>query len=850
MPTGAIQFVADSSQLTAASAEARQSVASVAATAEQARQKIVASYQAQVAAAKEAGATQRQLEAITSRSANTLASVTEDSAKRYINAIDRMEDRTRKFNAARTSLTTSIPQSPVSQFSFGGYGGAATEAEQLSHAIKDVGASAEYSVAPSVRFGSVIRSMEGGFSRNIRSAEYFGASLKFLAPVMEAAFPVVGAVTLGYALVQMGKNAYNAFENIVMLRDAIKGLNQLQINVASTVSKNNDSAENSVESILEATQGKSAALKQRYSYQSQKPIDLSSYFYSKEFSSLDTNIKANYETLYKSVAPADVPTRLKSIRDEITNVQAALSRSKNPNSGGFESIVGGYGPSATQDPTKYYEARLQAAKQIQAELVSGSTAKSAGLQSIQIDIPKAQTEERKQKAQEALAAQREAQAKIKAVNAQAVADEEQNYAKWQAIQTRSLADNVAYWAQRLADTKTGSAAFYKEVSELTKATTAQHKGDSDTLNKFSTDYFSNFTKTSGLSSADSGKISSDGKANADWITSLRESIDLTRDNSNAMAEYAIQMSVATGQMTKLDAARAMAALHQQEYQQGLKQFAARDSAINQDVTLDDAGKRAVLQANANNRSQYVFQGTIHNQQDQQALNPSYSSMSVGFRDAINEFVDASRNGAEQMRGLVTNTLQGLNQQIVGAISGKKTNFSNFGAGVFRSVAGTALEKGEGSLLGAFGGGKLGSTSANAMWVRLANSGAVSGITSTVSGAVSQTSGASGFFGGLLKKVLPFLASGGDFTDGAVVGENGPEIIAGSGHVTSNRNLRSMLSSGPSGHVINIDASGSTDPAQTRVQVMRGIHAAAPHIAASTIQAQREQNLRKPPSARR
>src|SRR5665213_3419358 len=116
MATGSIEFVADASQLTAASAEARQSVSSVAATAEQARQKIVSSYQAQVAAAKEAGASQRQLESITSRSANSLASVTEDSARRYINAIDRMEDRTKRFNAARSSLASAIPQAPVSQF--------------------------------------------------------------------------------------------------------------------------------------------------------------------------------------------------------------------------------------------------------------------------------------------------------------------------------------------------------------------------------------------------------------------------------------------------------------------------------------------------------------------------------------------------------------------------------------------------------------------------------------------------------------------------------------------------------------------------------------------------------------
>jgi lambda family phage tail tape measure protein len=238
--------------------------------------------------------------------------------------------------------------------------------------------------------------------------------------------------------------------------------------------------------------------------------------------------------------------------------------------------------------------------------------------------------------------------------------------------------------------------------------------------------------------------------------------------------------------------------------------------------------------------------------DANNANPPATSMSAGFADAINDFVSASRDGADQMRGLVTNTLQGLNQQIVGAMSGQRTNFRNFGAGIFRSVAGTALEKGEGSLLGAFGGGKLGASSANAMWVRMANSGAVSGIASAASSVVSKTSGAAGFFGSLLKAVLPGFANGTPYMNGpAIVGEQGPELFipSGSGSIIPNHKLMAVGNSGGSPN-ITVNAPGSTDPAQTRVQVMRGIQAAAPHIAASTINAQRDQNLRKPPSARR
>lgn len=879
MSSGSIQFVADPSQLVAASAEARQSVASVAATAEQAKQKIVASYQAQVAAAKEAGATQRQLEAITSRSANTLASVTEDSAKRYINAIDRMEDRTRKFNAARSSLTTSIPQSPVSQFSFGGYGSASKEAEELSNAIKDVGESAGYSVAPSVRFGAVLRGMEGGFSRNVRAAEYFGASLKFLQPIMSGAFEVVGAATLVYALYEMGKNAYNAFENIVLLRDAIKGLNQLQINVDSTVTKNQDAAEASVEAILNSTQGKTAADRQKYAYAQKKPLDNSDYFYSKEFSGLGSNIKADYEKQYKSVAPSDIPNALASIKTELQNLNTAKGAIKT--GGGFVKNVGGYGPSSNQDPTSYYDARIKAATQIQSVLQSGSDARSAALQADQTAIPHDQAEEAKKKAQEAKSARQQALAAQREDSAKAIAAQNADLLDWQAYQDRSKLDEVLYWSSIVALRNDGSARAVDATKKYNDAQKALHRENAEAMKTaisgFTGEYMKDFYANSGLSSPDRKSLSQSGTDAGSYIASLRESIALKKQDSDAIAENAIQMALATGQMTKLDAARATAALHQQQYADSLKDLNDQRGAISSDPTISSLQRSAQLQDNANQKKSLSDNYGIQQQLDAQASSPASSSMSVGFANAINSFVTASRNGAEQMQSLVTNTLQGLNQQIVSAMSGQKTNFKQFGAGVFRSVSGTALEKGEGAILGAFGGGKLGASQGNPMWVKMADAtssvaGSAGSFLSNIFGGGSKGPGQSGLntalsisngaqdadsdAGGIATvastalQLLPFLATGGDFTNGAVVGENGPEILTGSGKITSNRNLRSMLGSGNSGHTINIDASGSTDPAQTRVQVMRGIQAAAPHIAASTINAQREQNLRKPPSARR
>jgi lambda family phage tail tape measure protein len=876
VPKGAIQFVGDSSQLTAESKKARESVSSVAASAEDARKRIVASYQMQIQAAKDAGASQRELASITARSTSMLAAVSEDNAQRYINAVDKMEERTRRFNAARGSLSAAITPMSATSLNLSGYGADAKAAEELSSAISGVGHSAEYAVAPSVRFGSVIRGMEGSFSRNVRAAEYFGASLKFLEPIMATAFPIVGAATLGYALVQMGKHAYDAFQNIVLLRDAIKGLNQLQINVASTVQKDKDAAESSVESILEATQGKGAALRQRYQYQQQKPVDLSSYFYSNEFKGLTTDEKANYETLYKAIAPSDLPNRLQSIRGEVSRLHSALATIKT--SGAFVPKVDGFGPAIDQDPTQYYKLRLTAAQQIQEQLEAGSTAKSAGLQELQIQIPKADKDEQKKRSEEAKAARRQALEAQRAADAAAIQQQNEAHLAWAAAQDRSKLDEVLYWSSFVALTDNGSKRALDARKKYLDANVALNRDLAEktkqAIGEFSTDYFKDFNASSGLSASDSRSLNRSGADAAAYIASLRESIDLRKRDSDSLAENSIQMAMATGQMTKLDAARALASLHQQQYAERMKDLSEQAAAIKADSTLSDVGRQAALQNNANQVGSERVNRSIQAAQDNYAIAPGPSSGAVGATNALDDFVRASQDSATQMRELTTNTLSGLNQQIVAAMSGQRTNFGNFGAGVFRGVAGVGLDKAEGSVLGMFGLGKLGSQS-NPMWTRSADSGKIANFTGGVLGSVfggggksssgaaalanvfakskdasddDEDSGGISTIGSILTSLLPHYAAGGPIGANtlAVVGEEGPELFASGsgGSIVPNRKISSFGGGGDT-HNWNIDARGATDPAQVHKQIMD----AAPHIAAAAVKATKENTRRRPSSYR-
>ena len=827
MPSGAIQFVGDSSQLSSEAAKARQSVSSVAVSAEDARKRIVVAYQQQIEAAKKAGASQTQLEAVTRRSASQLAGVTEDSARRYINAIDRMEDRTRKFNAARASLSTAIPQQPVSQFTFGG--NAAKEAEELSHAVEGVGHATGYAVAPSVRFGSVLRGMEGGFSRNIRAAEYFGASLSFLEPLMATAFPIVGAATLGYALFEMGKHAYEAFENIVMLKGAIDGLNQMQIQVDTTVNKDKDSAEDSVEGILEATKGHPAALKQKYAYQGQKPLDLSSYFYTDTFKKLPDDVKANYEKMYKSVAPADVPDRLRSIKKELVDIAAAKKKAEET----ATVIVGPDGPmiSSYHQPTAAFDARMIAAKQIQQQLESGSTARSAKLQLLQVEIPKAEQDEQKKAQQEALSAHREAIAARKQADQLAIQTQEASHLDWMAVMDRSKLDEVLYWSSIVALTDNGSARALDARKKYQQANVAlnreQHEELTRAIGSFSKEYMSSFNESAGLSAPDSKKLDRSGSDASDFVASLREKIDLQKQDSDAIAENAIQMGVATGQMSKLSAARAMAALHQQQYIDGLKELKEQADVIKADPTLTDLGRKAALQHNENETNDYTVNGGIQAQRDQASINAA---------DPLNQFIAASRDMTGQIRELSVNTLNSLNGQIINGMSGQKTNFKGVAANAARGIAGAGLTKVEGTVMDAFGLGKLGSKG-NPMYTKPADG---------VPG-VNEGKEALKGIGGIFKKLFSFIPghANGGYMDGlSLVGEEGPELVTGTGYVTPNNRIASLLGNGGPNVNYTIDARG-TDPVQTGQRVRAAIMQSHASSVGQSIAQSQDQARRKP-----
>lgn len=355
------------------------------------------------------------------------------------------------------------------------------------------------------------------------------------------------------------------------------------------------------------------------------------------------------------------------------------------------------------------------------------------------------------------------------------------------------------------------------------------------------------------------KLDEDAKKKAETIARWDEMAQRLSDELDAEAEHVAEAQgklseanaknaaelnaltrahqLATGAITTHDAAVQEAADHAAEYAAQLKALQDEKAGLSQKEL--DNGKDIEIDAQIAN-----VKGAASRAATSDQWNIDNSTAGGAFKSALQEFIAASRDGAQQMRSIVTNTLGSLNEQIVNGMMGQRTNFKGVGQGLARNLASTTLSKAEGSIMSAFGlggGGKLGTIS-NPMWVKMAETG--KGIGSLASGVTGKLGGV---FGGLLKAVLPGLATGGPIDGPAIVGENGPELFSPgvAGYITPNYKLNSASGGDIHFHPGAIDARGSTDPAQVEAAVQRGIRQAAPHLMAGSVQANREAQKRRP-----
>jgi len=257
-----------------------------------------------------------------------------------------------------------------------------------------------------------------------------------------------------------------------------------------------------------------------------------------------------------------------------------------------------------------------------------------------------------------------------------------------------------------------------------------------------------------------------------------------------------------------------------------------------------------------------------------AVGSASDGVAVFFRQMANQ----SESAAQQMHDVLGGAFESLNSTLERLISGQKASFSDFFRGIASQVGNIGLKKVESGIAGALTGNKGKSTdpmvaaqhetnrTLSQILAAVSNplkGGSQTGLGSMITSAAtpsgsnwfSSALGKIGSFASLIPGVGPFAslfgghrALGGDVTAGMTydVGEMGRERFTPmvNGKITPNNQM------GGGGHTINIDARGSNDPAQVEAHVRRAMDSYAPHLIAASVHAGREQNMRRPSSARR
>jgi len=483
----------------------------------------------------------------------------------------------------------------------------------------------------------------------------------------------------------------------------------------------------------------------------------------------------------------------------------------------------------------------------------------------------------------------EAQAKEaadKAATAQMKSYEE-GLAKLRQSHQVGIAEEISYWKSIIdcsVVAATNYQTIYDKLGELNQQKITDDKKTADYVATAIKKQVGDYAKLAAAQTEAQQKM-------ADSVAVLAEAQgkldDAHKKSAISAREQITAHDLATGTISKHTAATQEAQEHQDAYQVALDKLAQDKKATEALISAENVAytqrKNAPYDASAHNGMTYsAYQqqlstqhettlntlqskgtdidaetGTMQNEALRAAQADSWKvqqeTLVGGFKSGIDEFVAASRDAAEQMRSLVTTTLHSLNEQLVNGMMGNGTNFKQFGSGIFKNVAATSLEKGEGALMSMIPGmGRMG-TKSNPMHVIMDGAGAAGKAAGAIAGAVggattAATSKVGSVLGSMLSSILPMLADGGFMNGPAIVGENGPELFNPSvpGQIIPNY----KLSTGSGGGDIHfhpgaIDARGSSDPAAVEAAVQRGIRAAAPHIMAGSVHAQREVQKRRP-----
>jgi hypothetical protein len=439
-------------------------------------------------------------------------------------------------------------------------------------------------------------------------------------------------------------------------------------------------------------------------------------------------------------------------------------------------------------------------------------------------------------------------------------------------QVWSPADDQAFWQAHIAAFTKGSEAYNKVLDNIYQATEERSKQFQTQIK----DMLEAQQRAARMDAEFAEQQAKTAQAAAAALTQETAKYGVGQARINAQGQLATaQMESQLGQISPHALAQAQAAAHAAEFQEQIQ-------ALQQELA----------ELHTNDFGSLSGENTAKEMQVQLQINEAQSKSSIqAMQDAQNEFattwkgtiasiydtvIEKAQQTTAQIKQISTQFIDGINTELAKGMTGQKTDFSGVFRNASQSLAKTALEKTEGTALGALGLGKRdGSSASQALYVQMAN-GPLSGLpdfsklpsglppilgpngqtgigsaTSTVTGGLlgmlNDSNWVSSLFGGKLfgsgSLFGGHFAGGGDVMGGMPidVGELGPErfVPYTNGRIIPNNELNT------GGTTVHIDASGSNDPAQTEAAIHRAMGQYLPQMAAIATRANHENNARRP-----
>jgi hypothetical protein len=436
----------------------------------------------------------------------------------------------------------------------------------------------------------------------------------------------------------------------------------------------------------------------------------------------------------------------------------------------------------------------------------------------------------------------------------------------------SIADELAYWTARIGAFSTGSDQYHTIAMDRFRLQaelyTQMNEGKKKYLESSKSDVTGNDLLNAGAEALHREfleQVERAAKSTAAYNEEVAKGNAEQQKAATAFAETSIQIGLAQGSISKLDASQALAAVHARDHAESLqrinealqKQISLIDRIPDEQMSpaLKEDARRNARQSAANQTS--AVNGAYARTQAEDNAGISGNTISGAVRSSLSEMVTGFLDMANSLKTILPRTIESLNSDIGRLVTGQgqKGDFGRTLRTAGQGAVTAGLQGAEGMALHFLSGGKLGpkrdgSSALAALYVIQAEASA--GASSIGLSSPARTAGIDlaslvpgGSFIQPFLSLLPHFAGGGDVTANhpIMVGENGPEPFIPR---TAGTILPTGALDGGGGTTIHVHVNGNQDPMAVNAAVMR----AAPHIIAAGVQANNQQHMRMAGGRRR